>query len=167
LPEQRVLMGVIGRPHGLRGLVHVHSYTADPADLPAYGPLDDGRGRRFTLRWTGEGIAEIAEIVDGKPVPVRDRTLAEKLVNVRLYVDRDRLPSAEEDEYYLADLVGLPAFGPDGADLGKVDAVHDFGGGPFLEIGRLAVPFTRACVPEVDLAAGRLTVVPPVETEAE
>ncbi len=43
---------------------------------------------------------------------------------------------------------------PDGASLGRVDAVHDYGAGASLEIARrLLVPFTRACVPEVDLAA--------------
>jgi 16S rRNA processing protein RimM len=163
LPEARILMGVVGRPHGVRGLVRVHSYTADPADLPQYGPFADDRGRRFSLRWRGEGIAEIAEIVDGRPVPVADRTAAEKLVNLRLYADRDRLPPPEEDEYYLADLVGLQAVTAEGAPLGRVDAVHDYGAGASLEIGPLLVPFTRACVPVVDIAAGRVTVVPPAE----
>ena len=54
-----------------------------------------------------EGIAEIAEIVRGKPVPVSDRNAAERLTNTRLYIERDRLPTPEEDEFYLADLVGL------------------------------------------------------------
>ena len=167
MPEARILMGVIGRPHGVRGLVHVHSYTADPADLPSYGPFRDERGRCFTLRWRTEGVAEIAEVVDGQEVRVTDRTRAESLVNLRLYVERDRLPAPEEDEFYLTDLVGLEAVGKDGAPLGRVAAVHDYGAGASLEIGALLVPFTRAVVPEVDLAAGRIVVVPPVETIGE
>jgi 16S rRNA processing protein RimM len=160
-------MGVIGRPHGVRGLVHVHSHTADPAALPGYGPFSDGHGRQFTLRWHSEGIARITEIVDGKKQPVTDRNSAEKLVNTRLFIDRDRLPPAEDDEYYLADLLGLEVTGPDGAVLGRVDMVHDYGAGPSLEVGRLIVPFTRACVPVVDIAAGRITVVPPAEVVVE
>jgi len=156
-------MGVVGRPHGVRGLVRVHSYTADPADLPAYGPFDDGAGRGFSLRWRGDGVAEIAEIVDGRPVAVADRTAAEKLVNLRLYAARDRLPAAGEDEYYLADLVGLQAVDAGGAPLGQVAAVHDYGAGASLEIASLVVPFTRACVPAVDIAAGRVTVCLPEE----
>ncbi len=156
-------MGVVGRPHGVRGLLHVHSYTADPADLPAYGPFEDGRGRRFSLRWRGEGIAELSELIDGRPVPVADRSQAEKLVNLSLYADRDRLPPAGGDEFYLADLIGLQAVGADGTPLGQVDAVHDYGAGASLEIGALFVPFTRAAVPVVDIAAGRITVVPPDE----
>ena len=160
---RRILMGVVGRPHGVRGLVRLHSYTADPAALPGYGPFDDGQGRRFAVRWRGEGIAEIAELVDGGTLPVTDRTAAEKLVNLRLYADRERLPPPGEDEYYLADLVGLQAVGADGGALGRVAAVHDHGAGAFLEIGALLVPFTQGCVPVVDLAAGRVTVRPPVE----
>jgi 16S rRNA processing protein RimM len=160
-------MGVIGRPHGVRGLVRVHSYTADPAGLPEYGPFVDERGRRFSVRWRGEGVAEVAELVDGKPVPVADRTAAEKLVNLRLYAERDRLPPPAEDEFYLADLIGLEAFRADGVSLGRVDAVHDYGAGTSLEIGPLLVPFTRHAVPEVDLVAKRLTVVPPAEVQAQ
>ena len=163
MPERRILLGVIGRPHGVRGLVRVHSYTADPATLAAYGPLTDDAGRRFTLRWQGEGIAAISELVDGKPVPVRDRARAGRLVNVRLWIERDRLKPAEADEFYLADLIGLAAVTEDGRELGRVAAVHDYGGGASLEIGPLLLPFSRACVPAIDLAAGRLTVSPPAE----
>ncbi len=169
MPESRILLGVIGKPHGVRGLVHVVSYTARPADLVAYGPLSDERGRRFTLRWRGEGLAEVTEIVGERRVAVADRTGAEKLTNTRLYIERDRLPPAGEDEFYLADLVGITALDEAGVKLGRVEAVHDYGGGASLEIMRegappLLLPFTRACVPLVDIAGDRLVVVPPAET---
>ena len=169
MSELRILMGVIGRPHGVRGLSHVHSYTAAPAALPDYGPFTDNpapanAGRRFTLEWASAGVARVAEIVDGRDVPMRDRAAAQTLVNVRLYVDRDMLPAPEDaDEFYLVDLIGLLAVTTDGVELGKIDTVHDYGAGASLEIGRLIVPFTRACVPVVDIAAGIVTVVPPEE----
>jgi len=167
MPARRILMGVVGRPHGVRGLVRLHSYAADPADLPGYGPLTDDRGRRFSVRWQGEGIAELTQLVEGRREKLADRAAAERLVNLRLYVDRDRLPPPAADEFYLADLAGLLAVTPDGRELGRVDAVHDHGAGAFLEIGALLVPFTRAAVPDVDVAAGRLTVVPPAEIVGE
>ncbi len=166
MEPRRILLGVIGKPHGVRGLLHVHAYTEDPAGLTAYGPVCDEAGRWFSLRWRSEGVAEVAQIVDGKRVPVASRDAAAALVNVRLHIPRDRLPKADDEEFYLADLVGLAAFGPDGTALGEVGAVHDYGGGASLEIGPLLVPFTRAAVPEIDLAAGRMTVVPPTETVA-
>ena len=164
--ERRILLGVIGRPHGVRGLVRVQSYTEDPASLASYGPLTDERGRRFSVRWRGEGIAEIAEHRDGEVVKVADRTAAARLTNTRLYIERDRLPAPEEDEFYLADLVGLAASDPAGSPLGRITAVHDYGAGTSLEIERegtppLLVPFTRAAVPEIDIAAGRVVVAPP------
>ncbi len=163
MPERRILMAVIGRPHGVHGLVRVTSYADD---LTAYGPLSDANARRFVLRWRGECVAEVAELVGGTEVKVADRSVAEKLANTRLYVDRAQLPEPEEDEFYLADLIGLRAFDVSGMCLGSISAVHDYGAGASLEVRRengepLLLPFTRACVPEVDVAAGRVLVVPP------
>jgi len=163
VPESRILLGVIGRPHGVRGWVRVTSYGEE---LTAYGPLSDAKGRRFVLRSRGAGVAEVAELVDGAEVKVADRTAAEKLTNTRLYVERERLPEPEEDEFYLADLVGSVACDEAGGRIGTVSAVHDYGAGTSLEIEReaappLLVPFTRASVPEVDVATGRVVIVPP------
>ena len=167
MPASRILLGVIGRPHGVRGLLRVHAYAADPASLEGYGPLVDDAGRRWRLRWRGQGVAELRDEADH---PVADRTAAERLVNQRLWTTRDRLPAPEEDEYYLADLVGLDARDAAGAPLGRVAEVHDYGAGASLEITRpghppLLVPFTRACVPAVDLAGGTVTVALPDEVE--
>ena len=164
MPESRILLGVIGRPHGVRGLVRVTSYAED---LTAYGPLADDKGRRFVLRPRGEGVAEIAELVGGVKVRISERMAAEKLTNTRLYVERSQLPEPAEDEFYLADLIGLQARDPTGRKLGSVVAVHDYGAGASLEIagdgGALLVPFTRASVPVVDLVAARVVIDPPDE----
>jgi 16S rRNA processing protein RimM len=161
-------LGVIGRAHGVRGLVKVTSHTADPADLIAYGPLSDARGQVYALRWVADGIAEVSRIVDGAPVKVTDRAAAEKLTNTKLFIDRTALPPADDDEYYLADLIGLTVLDPTGRTIGAVAVVHDYGAGASLEIERpgavpLLIPFTAACVPTVDLANGRLVMVEPHE----
>ena len=164
MTDQRILMGVIGRPHGVRGLVHVHSYAEE--DLAGYAPLLDEQGRAWSLAWRGEGIAELR---DAAGTLLADRTAAERLVNVKLYVERERLPAPDEDDFYWSDLVGMRAVGADGLELGRVMQVHDYGAGPSLEIGgagkSLIVPFTKACVPAVDLTAKTVTVVPPFEVE--
>ena len=170
MPETTILLGVIGRPHGVRGLVHVTSHTADKAALADYGPLSDGKGRRFTLAWRGVGVAELTELQDDVPVRVADRDAAARLTNTRLYIERERLPVPDDDEFYLADLIGLDAVDAAGDALGRVIAVHDYGAGASLEIARegapLMVPFTRAVVPEIDIAGGRVVVAPPEEVEA-
>jgi 16S rRNA processing protein RimM len=162
-PEKRVCVGVVTSPHGVRGAVRIKSFTAVPEDIARYGPLADEGGRRqFALAVIGAAkgvlIAHIAGITD------RDR--AEALRGLRLYLPRAVLPPPATDEYYHADLVGLAAELPDGTTLGRVRAIHDFGAGDVIEIERPAappalVPFTRAAVPLVDLAAGRLVIDPP------
>ena len=109
MPADRVLLGVLGRPHGVRGLMHVLSHTDPPEALAEYGVLETADGRRFTLAWRGPGLAALTEQTASGPRPVADREAAAALVNASLLVPRDRLPAPDADEFYLADLVGLAA----------------------------------------------------------
>ncbi|MFS8370151.1 ribosome maturation factor RimM [Acetobacter indonesiensis] len=160
-----ILIGVVGRPHGVRGLVRVHSYADDASTLETYKALVDDQGRSWSLRWRGsDGVAELR---DAQGQLLADRTAAQGLVNTRLYVSRDVLPEPEEEEFYHADLIGLEAR-EEGQSLGQVVMVHDYGAGASLELtGGLLVPFTRACVPAVDLTGRVLTIVRPVEVAGE
>ncbi|MDG6095125.1 ribosome maturation factor RimM [Acetobacter sp. AN02] len=160
MTQNLIRVGVIGKPHGVRGLVRVHAETADPASLEEYGVLRDDRGESWTLHWRGAGVAELR---DASGRPVADRTAAEFLVNRVLSVPRETLPETEEDEFYHTDLVGLMACESD-AEVGRIVAVHDYGAGASLELETgLLVPFTRACVPEVRIAEGRVCIVRPDE----
>jgi len=156
---KRILVGEIGRPHGVRGLVKLRSFTADPDAIASYGPLTDESGtRRIALTVLAEGLGRIEGVAD--------RDAAARLTGTRLYVERDRLPPAEEEEYYLADLVGLAAATEAGQSLGMVRAVEDHGAGAFLVLDgppERMLPFTRAVVPVVDIAGGRLVVALPDE----
>lgn len=158
---KRVLLGEIGRPHGVRGLVRLHAFTADPKAIGGYGPLTDATGtQRFAVTPLPGGLARVEGIAD--------RDAAARLTGTKLYVARDRLPPpGDPDEFLLCDLEGLAAFAEDGSALGVVRSVEDYGAGPFLVIegpgGERLIPFTRAAVPAVDVTAGRLTVVPPPE----
>ncbi len=160
-----VLLGEIGRPHGVRGLVRLHAFTSDPKAIGAYGPLTDAAGtKRFTVAVLPGGLGRIEGVAD--------RDAAARLTGTKLYVERDRLPPpAGPEEFLLCDLEGLTAVAEDGSELGTVLAVEDHGAGPFLVIqggaGERLVPFTRAAVPVVDVAGGRLVVVPPPEVVVE
>ena len=159
-------MATIGRPHGVSGRIHVTCHAADPAGLTAYGALSDANGQQYLLRWCHEGVAEISTVADGVPERIRNRNAVEKLTNTELFIDRSALPPPDEEEFYLADLVGLTAVDAEGKQLGIVTTVHDYGAGTSIEIAgetALIVPFTQACVPEIDIAAGRLVVTPPIE----
>ena len=159
----RVCVGVIVGAQGVRGAVRVKPFTADPEAVAAYGPVEDEAGKwRFDLRVVGRAKGVVIATIAG----VADRNAAEALKGVRLYVARDALPPPDEEEWYHADLLGLAATLADGTPLGRVKAIHAFGAGDNLEIERQGaapqlVPFTRAAVPVVDLAAGRVVIEPP------
>jgi len=160
-----VCVGAIAGAHGVRGAVRVKSFTAEPLDIAAYGPLSDESGkRRFILRPIGESRGAVLAQLDG----IADRDQAEALRGTRLYADRARFPAPEEDEFYHADLIGLEAADPDGAVLGVVQAIFNHGAGDMMEIalregGTALVPFTKVAVPVVDIAGGRVTVAMPAE----
>ncbi len=158
-----VCLGAIAGAHGIKGLVRLKSFTARAQDIAAYGPLQDAQGtRQFELALVGSSRGALIARING----VDDRNAAERLKGEKLFVARDRLPPTGTGEFYHADLIGLMAEQQDGAPLGRIIAVHDFGGGPSLEIERAAgdsvlVPFTTHVVPAVDIAGGRVVVAPP------
>jgi len=158
---QRVCVGAIAGVHGVRGAVRIKTFTEHPAALADYSGLVDEQGRpvRFSIKEVRGDLLIVA--LEG----VDDRNAAQALKGTRLYVARDELPEAGEEEYYHADLLGLVVERLDGDTLGTVKAVHDFGAGDILEVatehGALMLPFTRDAVPTVDLAGRRLVADPP------
>ncbi len=165
MADRKVCIGVIAGAHGVRGQVRVKSFTAEPQDVTAYGPVTDASGaRQFDLRITGAARGMMLAKIDG----VGDRNAAELLRGTELYVDRDRLPEPDEDEFYYADLIGLDAVSTGGETLGTVRAMHNFGAGDMIELENASgkteiLPFTAAVVPAIDLAAGVVTIDLPHE----
>lgn len=157
-------MGVIGKPHGVRGQMRVHAYGDEPERLAEHILLD-AKGRQFTLEWAHDNVAWISALTDGKERRVTDRTEAASLTNLELFLPRTALPQTEEDEFYLTDLIGLIARTTAGQDIGKVANVLDYGAGASLEIapGGLLIPFNRICVPHVEVQGGYVVVHPPEE----
>lgn len=160
----RVCVGAIAGAFGVRGEVRLKSFCAAPRDIAAYGPLttEDG-SRSFEVTLTRPVAGGLGARLSG----VADRNAAEALRGVTLWAARDALPGLPSDEFYHADLIGLPVQDPGGARLGVVRAIHDHGAGDILEVagpkGVLLLPFTREVVPTVDLGAGRIVVDPPAE----
>jgi 16S rRNA processing protein RimM len=169
-PDRLILLGEIGAAHGIRGEVSIRTFTGDPADIAAYGPLSDKTGTRsFTIA----GLRVAGKTVIAKLKGVDDRTAAEKLRNTKLFVKRSRLPDLEAGAFYHEDLTGLTATDANGAVLGTVAGVVNYGAGDLLEISRpgerdtLLVPFTQQAVPHVDLTSGIVTIAVPDFTEAD
>jgi 16S rRNA processing protein RimM len=155
----------IGAAHGLRGGVHLRSFTEVPDAFARYGPLETEDGTR---RLDIDSVKPSKDGFTVRFVGVTRREQAEALRNVNLYVDRDRLPAAGDDEFYYADLIGLAAVTPHGDTLGKVIALHNFGAGDIVELQldngvSTMLAFDEATVPEIDIPGGRIVVVIPEE----
>lgn len=161
-PEGLLCVGVVTGARGLRGDVRIKSFTAEPTDIAAYGPVSDVQGERtFTVKVKDLAKGQVIAQLSG----IGDRTAADGIKGLKLYVSRDALPAPDEDEFYHADLVGLVVELPDGERLGTVETVHDYGAGASLEVtgggrGVVMVPFTKAACPVVDLDGGRVVVEP-------
>lgn len=150
-----VCVGAVAGAFGVRGEARIKSFCAEPRAIGDYGPLLTEGGRAFRLRITRPLKGAFAALLSG----VETREQAESLRGTRLYAPRERLPALAADEFYHADLIGLEVVDTGGAVLGRVRAIHDFGAGDVIEIigqTELLLPFTRAVVPTVDLAARRL-----------
>ncbi|TPI37652.1 ribosome maturation factor RimM [Mesorhizobium sp. B3-1-9] len=159
--ENPVQMAVIGAAHGIKGELRVKTFTGDPLALADYGPLYAKDGRAFQIL----DIRPAGTVVVVRFKGVGDRNAAEALAGTELFVDRSVLPDdGEEDEFYHADLIGLDVRDDTGI-IGKVVAVHNFGGGDILDVtlaGRkgVLIPFTQAAVPHVSIADGFVEVNP-------
>lgn len=162
--SEMVCVGAIAGAYGVRGEVRLKSFCAEPEDIAAYGPLSTEDGvRSFEVTLSGAVKNGFAAHLSG----IRTKEEADALRGTRLFVPRARLPEAEEDEYYHADLIGLPVFDTGGTEIGRVKAVLNHGAGDLLELhgpgikGTVLLPFTRAAVPTVDIAGGRIVADPP------
>ena len=169
----RVIVGRVGRPHGIRGEVVIGVRTDEPelrfmaGAILESGSSPDGAadGRPLTVasaRWhSGQLLVAFAAITD--------RSAAGELTGSWLSVDSSQLPATSDpDEFRDHELIGLSVRTPAGEDVGVVtDVLHH--GQDLLVVGRpgedgageTLVPFVKAIVPEVDVAAGHLVIDPP------
>lgn len=155
----RICVGAIAGAFGVAGEVRLKSFCADPEAITSYGPLttEDG-SRSFAIKLTRPVAGGLGARIAG----VSTKEQADALRGTALYALREKLPSLPDDEFYHADLIGLAVHDPGGALIGRVQAVHDHGAGDLLEVtvgqgpATRLIPFTRAVVPTVDLASGRL-----------
>ena len=155
-----ICVGAIAGAFGVKGEVKLKSFTQNPEDCVAYGPLLDESGA-VVLTPTSHRPVKDALAVRAQEVTTREQ--AEALKSKKVYVLRASLPEPEEDEFYFTDLVGLDVKTTDGKRMGKVIAVHEFGAGDMLEIkpkdsASFFHPFTKVATPKVDIGAGRVVI---------
>jgi 16S rRNA processing protein RimM len=167
LDDRLILVGRVAGAFGVRGEIRITAYTDDPVALKRYRTLlrEDGAP---ALTITAGRAQKGALVATAKEVATREA--AEALKGLALYVPRAALPPPDEDEFYLADLIGLAVVDAAGAPLGRIKSVQNFGAGDLLEVAPANgaswwLPFTKDAVPEVRLADGVIVAAPPAAEE--
>ncbi|HEX6866478.1 MAG TPA: ribosome maturation factor RimM [Caulobacteraceae bacterium] len=167
--QRLILVGRVAGAFGVRGEVRISAYTEDPTALVRYRDLKREDGTP-ALTLTAARPAKGGVVARAKEIETREQ--ADALRGLRLFVPREALPKPDEDEFYLADLIGLRVENVQSkTTLGVVKTVQNFGAGDMLEIAPEGggatwyLPFTKAAVPDVDLAAGVIRASPPDEVE--
>src|SRR5919198_4359026 len=142
-----VVVGRVGKPHGLDGSFFVEQASEDPARFAPDATLYvDGEPARV----------ESSKRSGGRPVIRLDRSAPR---GAELAVPRDALPATEEDEYYAFELVGLEVEDEGGEELGRVSEVAPGVANDVLELDSgLALPLVEDCVREIDLERRRIVV---------
>ena len=145
----KVVVGRVGKPHGLEGAFVVEQASEEPERFVV--------GARLFVEGDEAEIVE-AKRAGGRPVIRLDRSVPR---GAALEVDRESLPDLDPDNYYVADLVGCTVERDDDVRLGTVTQVHDLPANAVIELDNgLLLPLVDACVREVDLAARRILVAP-------
>ena len=160
MEKNKVCLGAIVGVHGIKGEVKIKCFCDDEKHLTAYGALSNEQGDK-TLEIKVVGHSK--DLLRAKIKGVEDRTTAEGYVGTGLYIERDKLPSLEEEEFYHADLIGLSAKNSGGEVLGKVNAIYNFGAGDILEVKTLdgaleMMPFNKTFVPTINIKDGYIIV---------
>src|SRR3954451_10141913 len=122
----RICIAQIGAAHGVRGEVRLKAFTEDPLSVARYGPLETEDGEQ---RVEIEAVRPAKVMLVARLKGIADRDAAEALTNIRLYVAREKLPRAADDEFYHADLIGLAGVTSGGAAIGTVTDLHISGAG--------------------------------------
>ena len=167
MADRLLLVAQVAGAFGVKGELRITTFTADPLALKAYRTLKRQDGSPV-LTLTSARAVKGGIVARAKEVETRET--AEALRGLKLHVARDDLPEPDEDEFYLADLIGLAVETPDGEALGTIKSVHDFGAGDLLEVQPSAgatwwLPFTREAVPDVRIADGKVIALLPDEVE--
>jgi 16S rRNA processing protein RimM len=154
---KRVALAAVAGAHGIKGEVRLKLFSDSAESLAAHETVSIG-GRDYALRQVrAAGKGAIASL-EG----VGDRSAAEALRGQLLEVYRAALPPLAEGEYYHADLIGMPCVDRQGAAIGTVVAVENYGAGDLLEVeldsGKKAlIPFRPGMA---DLEDGRIVLDP-------
>ncbi len=174
-----ICVAAIGGARGVHGDVRLRTFTDAPETVARFGTLYSSDGQKtYALQDPKVLNGDVISRIDG--IATREEAMAMK--GTELFVPRESFPETDdEEEFYVSDLIGLTVLDETGKKIGSVRNVDNFGANDVLEVtldgdrhsekesasgaalkgSSLLLPFTRAMVPEIDIAGGRITVIVP------
>lgn len=135
--QEIVIVGRIGAPHGIKGWVHVQSFTEPPENLLNY--------RHWYLKIRNQWLLETIEVLEIRPqgdhfaallAGYSDRDQAALVTNAEVGIERISLPKLESGRYYWNDLIGMQVFTESGEYLGIVSSLFETGSNDVLVVKR-------------------------------
>jgi 16S rRNA processing protein RimM len=155
--ERRIALAAVAGAHGIKGEVRLKLFSEKAESLSRHEKVHVGGVERRLLSVREGGKTAVARI-EG----ISERSAAEALRGSLVEVDRSALPPLEPDEYYHADLIGLPAVDREGKQVGAVASIENYGAGDLLEIEgeegkRSLIPFRPGIA---DFEDGRIVLDP-------
>jgi 16S rRNA processing protein RimM len=164
-PVDPVVIGEIGRAHGVRGWVWVTSYTRPLEDIRRYRQWfveDASKGTNGGVWYPVKAIHNQSKGLVAQLDGVTDRNAAERLTGRRVAVDAADLPPTDADEYYWRDLIGCAVVNTDGTELGTVRELIETGANDVLVVEgdrERLIPFAPGeIIVSVGVAPKQLTV---------
>ena len=169
--DNQINMGRIGAAHGIKGSLRIKSYTQNPLDLGAYGPLHDDKGNIYTIK----NIRPQKTMVIVRFKEITSRTQAETLNGTELFIEQGKIPeNTEKDSFYIKDLIGMDVLDHTDSLIGTIIDVPNFGAGDLLEIApkkpedgfsdiTYYLAFTKTNVPQIDFEKHFVKINAPAE----
>ncbi|MFT5702704.1 MAG: 16S rRNA processing protein RimM [Rickettsiales bacterium] len=179
-----IIIAKITSAHGIKGLVKIMSFTADPADINKYSKklftaesaLQISLGGELKIKIINQIPSANSDVFTAQIEGINDRTAAEQLRGTELFIKRTDLRKASKGEFYYIDLIGLKVLDLQKKTIGIVKSVNDYGAGGLIEITFSDERYLKTQIsnfafsgkifPEVNIEEGYLTFDLPEIVEA-
>lgn len=151
-PSDLICVAQIIGSHGVRGVLKIRSFLEDSEDLNSYGPLWDAMGQNS---YAFEILSITPKCILARLKDIQTRNESDALKGLKLWAERSKFKSLNEDEYYERDLLGCSVLDTSGNQIGILTRISNYGAGDILEIklkdgSSLLIPFQKDIVLKIN-----------------
>jgi 16S rRNA processing protein RimM len=159
--EEKIVMGKILGPHGIKGWIKIHPFTEKKDSLIDHKILMASKDEKLWQSFEVEGMDVGDKFILAKFKGVDDRNAAEKLNKFFISLDKSSLPKLDENNYYWHELIGLDVKNNEGMHFGKVDSLIETGANDVLVVlgdKEYLIPYIKQVILEVNLETNMIRV---------